>query len=134
MNGEYKEKLPFGTGDLIVTKKSFYIQFYFPGPDSRYNGTFVKIENNKIDDYVEAYKTNWEKYLSLKIMKEQLGNEFSTSGIMDMKINIGGPFEGVCISRYYMPIKTEIEYNNLIDSFSWAKNNGPKIMSFLSSM
>ena len=134
MNGEYKEKLPFGKGALIVTKNSYIIQFYFSGLDSRYNGTILNIEKNEIDNYIDAYKENREKYLKLKLMKDQLGNEFSTTGILGMKINIGGPCEGVCIKSYHMPIKTDIEYSSLISSFQWAKQNGPKIMVLLSSI
>lgn len=47
MNGEYSEKLKSG-GDLIVSSKSWYIRYYFPGPDLRYNGTFVNVPGVKL--------------------------------------------------------------------------------------
>lgn len=134
MNGQYKEKLPFGLGELIVTKSSYKIQFYFSGPDMRYNGTFIEIDKQKIDSYIDAYEKNWQKYLDLKKMKAQLGSEFSTIGIMGMKINIGGYYDGVCIDSYHMPIRTNTDIKNIINSFHWAKDRGPNIMTFLKSL
>lgn len=134
MNGEYKEKLPFGHGDLIVTKYDFSIQFYFPGPDMRYNGTFLRIDSRKLDSYIIAYKNNWNKYNELKEIKHKLGNEFSISGELGMKISIGGWINGICIDNYHMPLDTEKKINDLIDSFIWAKEKGAEIMNFLKSM
>jgi len=134
MNGTYEEKLPFSEGKLIVTKTLYKIQFYFSGPDLRYNGTWLRIWQHEIDDYVDAYQKNWKKYIDLKKMKEQLGNSFSTTGIKGMNINIGGFRDGVCIKSYHMPIRTEKELKKLIDSFHWAKDKGPKVMSFLKSV
>ncbi|OFX53956.1 MAG: hypothetical protein A2066_00790 [Bacteroidetes bacterium GWB2_41_8] len=134
MNGEYKEKLPFGQGDLIVTKNDFYIQFYFPGPDMRYNGTFLKIDSYKIDSYVTAYRNNWNKYIELKDMQTKLANEFSLTGELGMKISIGGWINGICIDSYHMPLDSEKKINNVIDSFSWAKQRGSEIKNFLKSL
>ncbi len=134
MDGEYKEKLPFGQGDLIVTKNNYYIQFYFPGPDLRYNGTFVKILANEMDSYINAYKNNWEKYQELKEIKSKLGNEFSVTGELGMKITIGGWIDGICINSYHLPINSERKVTNIIESFIWAKSKGPEIMNFLKSI
>lgn len=133
MNGEYKEKLPFGQGDLIVTKNNFYIQFYFSGADMRYSGTFLKIDSNKIDSYIIAYKNNWNKYKELNDIKTKLGNEFFLTGELGMKISIGGWINGICIDNYHMPLDSEKKINDIIDSFSWAKEKGPEIMNFLKS-
>jgi len=135
MNGEYREELPFiSEGELIVTEITYKVQFYFSGPDMRYNGTFIEISRSNIDKYIDAYEKNWQKYLKLIKMKDELGSNFSTEGIMGMRINIGGYHEGVCIDYYHMPIKTEKELTNLIKSFHWAKERGPKIMEFLKSL
>ncbi len=133
MNGEYKEKLPFGQGDLIVTKNSYRIQFYFPGPDFRYNGTFFTINAKEIDSYVIAYRNNWKKYVELTEIKSKLGNEFSISGEMGMKISVGGIYDGICIYPYCMPLSSDHVIRNLLDSFEWAKSKGPEIMNFLKS-
>lgn len=134
MNGEYKEKLPFGTGDLIVTRNTFYIQFYFSGPDLRYNGTLIKINKDEIDLYIKAYEENWKKYEELQNFKDKFGGEFTTVGQMNMQITIGGCRSGVCIDSYHLPLRSEIEIRSLIDSFNWAKNKGSEIMNFLFSM
>jgi hypothetical protein len=131
MNGEYKEKLPFGTGDLIVTKDTFYIEFYFSGPDLRHNGTFKRINKDEIDLYIKAYKENWKKYEELQTFKEKIGGEFTTVGQMNMQITIGGWRNGVCIDSYHLPLRSEKEISSLIDSFNWAKKRGSEIMKLL---
>jgi len=134
MGGNYEEKLPFREGKLLVSKTLYKIEFYFSGPDLRYNGTWLRIWQHDIDRYVDAYEKNWQKYLDLKKMKEKLGDSFSTTGDLGMKINVGGYFDGVCIKSYHMPIRTEKELKKLIDAFHWAKEKGPKIMAFLNSL
>ena len=52
--GEYREPLLSG-GELIVTDSSWCIKYYFPGPDLRYNGTFVTIDASKVDEYIAAW-------------------------------------------------------------------------------
>ena len=131
MDGEYKEVLPFGQGNLIVTKNNFQIQFYFPGPDMRHNGTFLNINRNEIKEYIKSYNENWKKYIELKKMKSELGKEFTTSGKLGMNIKVGGWNEGVCITSYHLPINTENELKKLISSFQWAEERGKQIMSFL---
>jgi hypothetical protein len=134
MTGEYKEKLPFGTGDLIATKSTYYIQFYFSGPDMRYSGTLLQIHSNEINKYIKAYEQNWNKFEELKAMKNKLGNEFSVSGVLNMPISIGGWKNGICIDSYHMPLSTKKEIDKLIQSFEWAKEKGPEIMKFLKSL
>lgn len=134
MNGEYKEKLPFGKGDLIVTEDDFYIQFYFSGPDLRYNGTIIRINNDEIDKYIKAYEVNWTKYEELQNFSEKIGGEFSTVGQLNMQIRIGGWSNGICIHSYHLPLKSEKEIRSLIESFNWAKKRGSEIMKLLASI
>ena len=51
--GEYRESLSFG-GDFIVSENRWCRKYYFPGPDMRYNETFVAIEGSEIDQYISA--------------------------------------------------------------------------------
>ncbi len=134
MNGEYKEQLPFGVGDLIVTKEKYYIEFYFLGPDLRYNGTLIRIEKNEIDEYIEAFKKNWEKYLELDAMRSILGNNFSTVGLLKMDIRVGDLFNGVFISSYHLPLRSEFDVKSIVESLCWAKQKGPEIMNRLFSL
>ncbi|MDG1252277.1 MAG: hypothetical protein P8N56_01215 [Schleiferiaceae bacterium] len=134
MNGEYKEGLPFGQGELIVSKNSHRIQFYFPGPDLRYNGTFLKISSSEIDSYIDAYQENWKKFEEMKVVQKQLDGELNAYGKLNMIINVGGWHSGVCIHSYHMPLKSEKEIKSIIDSLCWAQKRGPEIKSFLKSL
>ena len=53
MSGSYEEKLKTG-GKLIVKNDNWYIQYYFPGPDLRYNGKFLSLDGNCIDNYISS--------------------------------------------------------------------------------
>ena len=134
MNGEYKEELPFGKGQLIVTKNNYHIQFYFQGPDLRYNGTFIRINSSEIDTYIRAYQDNWEKFKEMSSMQKKLGGELNANGKLNMRINVGGWANGVCIESYHMPLSSEKQIKSIIDSFNWAKNRGPEIKRFLKSL
>lgn len=76
--GEYKENLPSG-GELVVTPDSWCISYYFPGPDMRYNGTFLRIPSTKVDKYIRAWKNNFEEYMKLK-HEWKLGGVFEKLG------------------------------------------------------
>jgi hypothetical protein len=59
MSDTYSENLSYN-GRLIVTRKEWHIDYYFPGPDRRYNGTFYSIMGNKIDVYIRAWENNFK--------------------------------------------------------------------------
>lgn len=132
MQGEYKEQLPIGFGNLIVTKEDFYIEFEFAGPDQRYNKELLRIYKNNIDSYIDAFKINCKKYLELKEMSSLLGEEFSTKGLLQMDINIGKWWsEGVCLYKYNRNLSSEEQINEIINSLLWVKEKGPKVMKVL---
>lgn len=62
---KYTEALASG-GELNITENGWYIQYYFNGPDLRYNGEFVTIQGNDVDNYIKAYKNNYKKFLELQ--------------------------------------------------------------------
>lgn len=129
MVGVYTERLPhFNKGTLHVSNTSWYIQFYFSGPDLRYNGTFFTINSAEVDSYIEAYRINWQKYLELKKTTPAEGS-YQTSGSKNMRIGVGGFAEGVCLTSYKMPIRNESELNNIINDLEWAKKKATSIMS-----
>lgn len=131
MSGQYSEKLKSG-GELVVTDQSWYIEYYFSGPDLRYNGTFVTINGNEIDKYIEAWKNNYSKYL---VIKDTIPSEgtFDTRGEMGMSIRIGWS-EGVCLRSYYMPIRTEKKINEVVADYQYAKERAIKLQKMLQTI
>lgn len=129
MNGQYKEKLRTG-GELTVTPKTWYIEYYFPGPDHRYNGDFVKIFGIYIDQYITAWINNYDKYLELKnLMPPNI--TFTATGEMDMIINVGGYWEGVCLERYHMRVKSKSEIDDIVKDYKYAKKQASLVMKIL---
>ena len=136
MSGEYKEKLPnFNEGNLIVRSKSWYIQFYFSGPDLRYNGTFFRIEGSQVKSYISAYKNNWGTYLKLSEVAKATKGELTKSGELNMTIRAGNQWSnGVCITSYHMPIKSRPDLDNIIKDLEWAEVRANEIMKLLQSI
>jgi len=131
MKGEYSEKLPCG-GSLKVYGNKWYIEYYFPGPDYRYKGEWCRIEDQKIDEYILAWKENVNEYKELK-KSIPSGGEFSKRGKLGMNIRIG-TFEGVCLASYHMQIKSEDDLARVIDSYLYAKEQALKAMKLLQTL
>jgi hypothetical protein len=131
-SGEYSEKLPCG-GTLMVSKSSWKIQYYFPGPDLRHNGTFVNVPGATIETYISAFIENWKEYEQLT---EQIpnGGEFSKAGKMGMTIRVGKFAKGVCLQSYHMPISSREQLKKVVDGYRYAMQRAPQIQSFLQSL
>ncbi len=118
LKGRYTESLSSG-GELHVSARGWSIQYYFPGPDRRYNGTSVSIYEEQIDKYIEAWKHNFQKYEELKATIPEEGN-FETYGEMGMHIRIGF-LGGVCLKDYHMPIRTADSLQKVLEDYEYAK-------------
>ncbi|MBI5657839.1 MAG: hypothetical protein HZC44_13845 [Geobacter sp.] len=129
--GTYEESLPCG-GKLKVSKTAWEISYYFPGPDIRYNGTFVSVAGNSIEQYIAALNDNWADYEQLKLSIPK-GGEFTKSGKMGMSIRIGNLAQGVCLRSYHMPISSYEQLERVIAGYRYAAQRAPQIQKFLVS-
>lgn len=130
--GTYEEPLPCG-GKLKVTKTSWEISYYFPGPDMRYNGTFVSVPGRSIEKYISAFNENWAEFEQLKSAIPS-GGDFSKPGIMGMTIRIGNFVQGVCIQSYHMPISSKQRLEEVVNGYRYASQRAPQIQQFLASL
>ena len=128
--GKYEEELPCG-GKLVVEKNYWKISYYFSGPDLRYSGAFFAISGRDVSGYINAYLKNWQTFNDL-FNQIPAGSELTKKGERDMNIRIGGFNEGVCLHSYHMPIRTEKELANVLESYVYAQDRAPKIQEFLS--
>lgn len=62
---ELSENVAFG-GRLTARESGFDLTYYFPGPDRRYNGTFLKIDASMLHQYIVAWQENWKAYQVLR--------------------------------------------------------------------
>lgn len=131
-DGTYEEALPCG-GKLKVESTCWEIEYYFPGPDMRYRGEFVRIPGDAIEGYIAALEKNWSEYQSLK-RKIPKGGEFSKVGENGMTINIGGFFEGVCLRSHHLKISSAGRLSDVIGGYRHAAARAPKIQKFLASL
>lgn len=131
MNDEYTEKLS-QKGDLKVQKRSWCIQYYFPGPDRRYNGTFLQIDGKTIDRYISAMRKNFDKYLALN-KSVQSSTPIAIQGEMDMTIFVGGRLTGMGLASNHMLISSESELENLIAEYKSAEIRAKEIQVMLKS-
>jgi hypothetical protein len=127
--GTFESTLPCG-GTLRIFKSNWEIRYYFPGPDRRYNGTFVTIPGNLIEQYIAAYEDNWEEYQQLK-RTIPAGGEFSKPAKMGMSIRIGGFFQGVCLKSYHMPVASRGHLDRILDGYREATRRVNEVQTSL---
>ncbi len=129
---DYQEPLDSG-GSLVVTPNGWRIEYYFLGPDLRYNGHSFSISSDKVDDYIKAYKINFDKYEELlKIIPPQ--GTFETYGECGMSICIGGYRNGVHISygrNTAFPITTRKKLHEIINDYEYSKKRAEEIIKIL---
>ena len=132
MSGSYEEKLKTG-GKLIVKNDNWYIQYYFPGPDLRYNGKFLSLDGNCIDNYISSWKENFEKCKKLEKEIPENGN-YDIEGKMGMYIHIHNGNGYVTLDRWHFPIYSENELNFLLNDYAVSKAKAKIIMETVSSI
>jgi len=124
-------------GELIVTAEDWGIQYYFSGPDLRHNGESIYIAGSDIDSYIEAYKNNFAKYLTLKQTIPSDG-DFTTRGECRMNIGVGMYREGVTISQWYnhlrpsrFPIRSQEDLDAVVFDYNYCKERAEEIKKLL---
>ena len=125
--GSYSEDLNTG-GCLKISNGRWSIEYYFPGPDRRYKGTFVSIPSSQIDQYIEAWKNNLKKYFELQRTVKN-GQNFQMIGEMGMTIGVGGFLDGVSLRSYHMRAKTIKDIADIIKDYNYARNRATHILS-----
>ena len=133
---EYNESLPSG-GKLIVRETSWFIHYYFSGPDLRHNGEIVEVKSKMIDDYIDAFISNYNKWESLKSVIPA-GGEFECIGMCDMGIRIGKFYSGVNIAKWYnhlsgscFPINSKEKLDQVISDYRYCKKRAIEVQGLL---
>ena len=123
INGEYTEEIMRTYGTLRIGSFHAFIEFYFPGPDARYKGTFISINENDIDKYINAYKNNWQtaEKLQVKIF-DTPDAKFNQLGEMGMNITVSHNSITLCIDSYHLPICSRKECDDIINHLNIAKH------------
>ena len=132
MMGEYTEELKSG-GKLVVNQRDWYISYYFPGPDLRYNGTWKRISSKEIDKYINAWKNNFATYIMLK-NELKLDGTFEKKGEAGMTISIGGYRDGVCIDGWHMNVREQYKLEQIVCDYESAKKKAIKIQEMLKNL
>jgi len=132
MEGMYVEPLKSG-GELVVSAKEWYIEYYFSGPDNRYNGEIIKVKSNDVNSYIDAFYNNFAKYQNL--LKEiPSDGEFYCKGECNMNISISKFYKGVSISKKYyhlskscFPIDTQEKLDGVILDYIYCEEKAAEI-------
>jgi hypothetical protein len=130
--GFYEEVLPCG-GKLKVKKESWEINYYFPGPDLRHNGLFIVVPDKNIENYILAFRQNWEEFEELK-SSIPTGGEFTKEGKMGMMIRIAKFSPGVCIKSYHMPINSLSHLELVLNGYNYASKRAQAVQQLLASL
>ncbi len=124
---EIKESLAITGGSLIATPKNWKLQFAFPGPDQRYQYTFVNLEPNDIGALLVSYPVAFERYLRLKRELPPSTKANETVG-SHLTIRVNDFADGVCLATYRSPVRTEVELDHHLGILRDAQLRGVKLM------
>jgi hypothetical protein len=125
MEGYYSEKLPCG-GELKIYKDYWYIEYYFSGPDLRYNGQIFRIRGENIEEYIVALKDNFLEYQELK--KQNItGKMLSKPVKMNMTIRLAPFSEGVCLFGHHKAIATQKQLERIVASYQYASKKALEV-------
>jgi hypothetical protein len=131
--GTFQEDLGDG-GTLRVYATAWEVQYYFPGPDRRYNGTFVTYKDSEIPKLIDAYQWAYLRYQALKksVVK---GAELTISGTMGLTIRVGGRYwEGVCMNGYQSCVRDEESLKRKLQAYQRALERGPQLQKVLQGL
>lgn len=122
ISGEYVESFGAPHGKLHIGATRADIQFYFPGPDLRYNGTFFNIPESEIDNYIQAYKDNWIKAQELYEKAQTLPDTtLRIVGEKGMNIIVSNRSIDIYLHQHHLPVRTEEQCSNMINRLQIAK-------------
>lgn len=130
--GEYTEELALG-GKLNVTKSSWHIEYYFPGPDLRYNGEFIRIPGASVDSYISAFEAAWAEYKQLKTTLPA-GGQFSKTGRNGVYIRVGGYSPGVSLHSYRAMVSSDSDLSILVKTYEGARQRAAAVQAALASL
>ncbi|MCU0570423.1 MAG: hypothetical protein MUF49_28105 [Oculatellaceae cyanobacterium Prado106] len=131
-SGTYTEALSSG-GNLTITSRNWSIEYYFPGPDLRYKGTFVSVNERDVKDHIQAFQDNWAEYEQMRAMVPN-GTEVEKKGQSGMVIRVGGYWPGVSLRSYHMPLSGRGQIDKVIADYRYALDRAPAIQKFLASI
>lgn len=115
---ELSESLAFG-GKLTARESGFDLTYYFPGPDRRYHGTFLKIDANMFYQYIEGWKENWRTYRMLCASTPAVS--FSAQGVLGMRIDNGG------VRLHNLRVTSDAELDAMLDMLQNAQIRGAEL-------
>ena len=134
-SGEYREKLKHG-GTLVVSQTGWSIQYYFAGPDMRYNGEVISVSSREVPSYILAFERNYEKLQKLKNTIPSGGN-FDIVGECGMHIGIGA-YNGVTIAKWYnqlqrgnIPIRNKSDLKIVVSDYEYCITKAEEISRLL---
>ena len=130
--GQYEEKLSDG-GTLCVFNHSWEVKYYFPGPDLRHNGTFLRFGDRDIPKLVVAYQSAYQKYLDLKRTIAP-GVELKLEQALNLTIRVGGHFEGICLASYHDPVANDSALQRKLAAYAVALDRAPRIQAMLKQL
>lgn len=128
-NINYSEKLKTG-GILEIKEDAWCIKYYYPGPDLRYNGNYIVVRDSEVENYIQAWKNNFTRYMELKNSMSNQG-ELIANGEQGMKIVISNYYGGVYL-QYPTIVKkpwvyTQDTLDNIINDYIYAQKRVTEI-------
>ena len=132
LDGKYEEPMNAG-GTLVVEKSKWLIRYFVPGPDRktvsvpdlRYDGYYEYVHDYDIDDYISAWRDNFDLYEAMA--GNGLRGDQTTIGKMKMRVSSKN---GISMSlRSPLRIRTRSQLEELIADYENTKRKAAEIQA-----
>lgn len=130
-SGTYKESLPCRYGELSISKHGVQLDFYIPGPDLRYNGSFYHLRcPEEVDEMIKCLLQGWNRWETIASLnlsgsiEEQINNNITVRCGSDF-------FNGVCVFGYAFVLNSKSDVDHFVSILEQAKIKGELIRKSL---
>lgn len=116
-----REPLASG-GELAIYESGCRIEYFFAGPDGRYGGVHINIPGSRVEEYMEAWIANYERYESLGggCGKEPVKAETGKCGML-IRTGFG---QGVYLQGNHMRISTRKQLEQVVEDYKYVMQKG----------
>lgn len=104
-------------GELAIYESGCKIEYFFGGPDERYGGVHLAVQESLIPAYIRAWQNNFERLEELRRRRDK--RPVTETGECRMLIRAGF-MEGVYIRGSHMRISTRSELEQVVADYEYA--------------
>ncbi|WP_372623375.1 hypothetical protein [Falsiroseomonas sp.] len=127
MSLEIKEAIGWAGGEILADKDGWRLSFYLRGPDSRYSGSWFKVEASEVPRLIEGYRSAFLRFEQISAAVPDGTKVNESKG--RLTIRVGDFAAGVCMGSYHNAVGTRNSLQTVTDALTRALSRGPALVA-----